>query len=64
MKALQNKVLPSKWFYISIAVLLAVMLLIWNAYGWTKAIVMLPYIGLIYVLGRDHQKKKNPDLIK
>lgn len=63
MKATQNKYLPSKWFYIGIIFISVLGLLAANAYGYAKGLIFLPYILLIWAIGRNYQEKKNPDKI-
>jgi len=63
MKATENKYFPSKWFYIATGFILFLGLLIGNAYGWWKSLVFLPYIILVWAIGRNYQEKKNPDKI-
>lgn len=63
MKATENKLLPNKWYYISLTLLLVIDSLFLVYRGWLQAAALAPYIILIYVLGRNYQKKKNPDQI-
>lgn len=63
MKATENKLLPSKYYYISIGFLGLISLLFYLSRGWVEAALFIPYILLIYIIGRNYQEKQNPDKI-
>lgn len=61
-RATQNKILPSKTYWGSMAFVALIALLIFAYRNIWQASVFLPLIIMIYFIGRYNQEKENPDM--
>jgi hypothetical protein len=62
--ATENKILPTKWYWISLGVVGSLAVLTFVFMRWVLATVFIPLLALIYFIGRHNQENRNPDMVR
>lgn len=59
--ATENKVLPSKTYWVSLIFISFMMVLTLMHRHWAQALVFAPLLIMVYMIGRYNQENRNPD---
>ncbi len=58
-KLAENRLLPGKFYYFSIGLIMVMAVLLYFSRGW-EGLIVVPYAAVIYSIGRAKQRERNP----